>query len=132
MIPSQDCSELHPKIRDFGCGVLSGLYLTGKDWTVEQVNVAYQSLIDIKAINADCYIRWIPFASFLGLKFKCFASKDYLLEDDEVSITQWQYLDSLHFVVGGKSSYQVIYDPFHNGSNTVKYGKPVGRRIFTK
>lgn len=140
MVVDQNDPALNIKIFHYGCGILSGCYLTGKDWNAKDVNNLYYKLLNAKAIDADCTITWAPFAKAMGMTFIKFADADYVCASDEIEIQQWYNPNTKlkHFVVGnGKKD--VLYDPvyYHHeggikkqGSNTVAHGYIIGKRIF--
>ncbi len=131
-VPYQTNIKLLPAIRKNGCALLSVLYLTGRNWTVEEVNQLYQTAVDKRAMTSDCYITWKPFLELVGgLKLVRFESATYRCGVDELELQLWHSKETGdHFVVGNGGD-GVTWDPWPY-SATVKKGKIKEKRILKK
>lgn len=130
--PYQTDSTLLPKIKKYGCAMLSCCFLSNKEWSVAQVNGLYQIAKDAAAIDEDCTITWKLFLPLVGgLEFVKFETPAYKCKEGEVELQRWYYSETgYHFVVGdGKD--RVLWDPWPS-SKTVCLGKMVDKRILRR
>ena len=127
----QTDTKLHPKVREYGCGMLSTIYHVRQSWTVDEVNSLYELCVSKGYMGADCYISWDKFCNHLEvIKFVGFGRVGTILKPEERIITQYYNPRTKfkHFVATDNTG-KIVYDPLFD-SITVREGHPISTRIF--
>lgn len=143
----QENQNNHTMIRRYGCYLLSIIWLCAKErrcpQNSDEINQFYRDLMNngMKDIADDCTVE-DPAAVFkmLGVKVEqvrtpaggiAMPVTDIVTNGFEILCYNWPEKGFTHFCAGDGNG-NLVYDPIHRGSNTVKNGKLVSKRLFRR
>jgi hypothetical protein len=136
-VPLQTNKYLIPLINKYGCALLCSLWIvshtTGRDYSIENVNALYDSLIKQNIINEKCYIKsWKRLFEAIpsNLRFLKKESATYETLDGEEELLKWQMPNQNHFTVGNGKGI-ILFDPMDN-YNVIKLRCPIVEKVILK
>jgi hypothetical protein len=138
--------ELLLAIQKYGCYYLAFLercyvkYPKIIPYTAEKINELYKVLVASKALSSDCLMssptEIMKYLEIPGGRQRVYNDSvafpvSYVCKEDEFEILNYERSvpHTLHFCSGDGQG-RLVWDPIVTGSNTVKYGKIISKRIF--
>lgn len=117
-------------IADYSCTALCVLWYLGLDLSDSDAINIVNDAINLKKIDSDCTVTWIPYIQWLTGRTCSIDFKDIksLSEIKEKAIVKFSHNNRSHWV--GVENGKVVFDPLGLGNSVcVAKGKPVTARI---